>query len=315
MMNYEEFTYVLDGEQDRLDRVLLNYFPNESRSTIQKWIKDQQVTVNDKQVKANYVTNGDETIELQIPIESEELIELTPDNSPLDIIFEDSELIIVNKPQGLVVHPSKGHPNGTLVNRLVYHFQNALSDEAGLFRPGIVHRIDKDTSGLIAIAKNNSAHRVLAQQLMDRTMGRIYTALVLGEIGPQTGIIDIPLRRDPKNRLKYTGDAAGKEAITHFKVIERYVGATLVEAKLDTGRTHQIRAHFDYIGHPIVGDPLYRSVIHGSATSLNSLKDGQYLHASKLHLIHPVTQQEMKFEAPMPDSMRHLLGSLTPLNP
>ena len=127
MMNYEEFTYVLDGEQDRLDRVLLNYFPNESRSTIQKWIKDQQVTVNDKQVKANYVTNGDETIELQIPIESEELIELTPDNSPLDIIFEDSELIIVNKPQGLVVHPSKGHPNGTLVNRLVYHFQNALS--------------------------------------------------------------------------------------------------------------------------------------------------------------------------------------------
>ena len=255
----------------RIDKELAHHLTTVSRSQLQKWIEDGNVTVNGEPVKPKYkLAVGDKVV---VQPEKPQKIDLEPENIPLDIVYEDDDVIVVNKPQGMVVHPAPGHPNHTLVNALLYH--SPLSTINGEFRPGIVHRIDKDTSGLLMIAKNDLAHRSLAAQLKAKTNEREYVALVHGVIKEERGTIDAPLGRSKKDRKKQAVVEDGRHAVTHFKVLERFQHYTLVSCRLETGRTHQIRVHMKYIGHPLAGDPLY-----GPRKTLPS--NGQYLHARLL---------------------------------
>lgn len=291
--------YVITDQTGRIDKVLMSLEPEITRSQLKNLINDGHVTVNGQAVKPKYKVQAGDKISLVKP--EPQSLELTPENIPLDIVYEDDDVIVVNKPQGMVVHPAPGHPNHTLVNALLYH--SPLSTINGTFRPGIVHRIDKDTSGLLMVAKNDLAHQSLAEQLRNKTNKREYLALVYGQIKEDEGTIDAPLGRNPQDRKKQAVVKGGRHAVTHFKVMKRYDNFTLVKCILETGRTHQIRVHMKYIGHPLVGDPLYgpRKVIG---------KDGQFLHAALLGFKHPRTGKELVFEAPLPENFQKMLDKL-----
>lgn len=296
----EKFVFKIDGQSGRIDKVLADFMGGTSRSQIQAWIKEGNLTVNDKAVKSNYKVQKGDLLELTIP--EVEQINVVPEDIDLDIIYEDDALLVVNKPSGMVVHPSKGHLSGTLVNGLLFHV-NTLSDGTATIRPGIVHRIDMDTSGLLVVAKTNEAHQKLAEQLENHTMEREYLALVHGVIPHEDGTIDAPIARMMVDRKKRTVADGGKRAVTHFEVIERFRDFTLLKLRLETGRTHQIRVHMKYIGHPLAGDPMY-----GPADTLSG--HGQYLHAATLGFIHPTTGEKMHFEAPLPDFYSEKLAEL-----
>ena len=291
--------YVITDQTGRIDKVLTSLEPEITRSQLKNLINDGHVTVNGQPVKPKYKVQAGDKISLVKP--EPQSLELTPENIPLDIVYEDDDVIVVNKPQGMVVHPAPGHPDHTLVNALLYH--SPLSTINGTFRPGIVHRIDKDTSGLLMVAKNDLAHQSLAEQLRNKTNKREYLALVYGQIKEDEGTIDAPLGRNPQDRKKQAVVKDGRHAVTHFKVVKRYDNFTLVKCILETGRTHQIRVHMKYIGHPLVGDPLYgpRKVIG---------KNGQFLHAALLGFKHPRTGEEMVFEAPLPENFQKMLDKL-----
>ena len=283
----------------RIDKQLGHHFSQYSRSQLQRWIEDGHVQVNGQTVKPKYKLAAGDVV--TITPEQPKKIDLVPENIPLDIVYEDDDVIVVNKPQGMVVHPAPGHPDHTLVNALLYH--SPLSTINGEFRPGIVHRIDKDTSGLLMVAKNDMAHRSLAAQLKAKTNEREYVALVHGVIKEDRGTIDAPLGRSPKDRKKQAVVAGGRHAVTHFKVLRRFRHYTLVSCRLETGRTHQIRVHMKYIGHPLAGDPLYgpRKTLPGK---------GQYLHARLLGFKHPRTGEQLTFTAPLPPYFQQMLDKL-----
>ncbi len=274
----------------RLD-VIITESTDYSRSKVAKLIKDGNILLNNKQTKAGYVTRLNDIIEINYV---EEDMTANPEKMDLDIVYEDNDVMVINKGNGVVVHPAPGNYTGTLVNGLLYHSNN-LSSVNGEFRPGIVHRIDADTTGLLMIAKNDKAHEKLAKQLEEKTTHRVYYALVWGVIDNETGTVDAPIGRDSKDRKKMavTSDNS-KEAITHFTVIERYKNATLIKLKLETGRTHQIRVHMKYIDHPVVNDPVY-----GGKKIFD--ETGQCLHAKELGFIHPTTGKYMEFTSELPE--------------
>ena len=296
----ESYTFTIKNESGRLDKFLADQLPDHSRSQIQGWIKDEQVTVNSEPSKANYKLQQDDVIALSIPEPVE--IDAQPEDIAIDIVYEDKDVVVINKPQGMVVHPSLGHEGGTLVHALLYHIKD-LSGINGKIRPGIVHRIDKDTSGLLMVAKNDVAHEKLAEQLQDKTAGREYIGLVHGVIQNDRGTIDAPIGRDPKNRKKYKVVENGKPSVTHFEVIERFNDFTLLKLNLETGRTHQIRVHLEYIGYRMAGDPLYgpRKTLEGP---------GQFLHAASLQFVHPTTGERLSFSAPLPESFEETLDHI-----
>lgn len=285
---------------ERLDKVLSSVNNEWSRSQVQLWMQDGNVVVNGKKVKSSYKCSVGDVIEISIP-DPEEL-DVVPEPMDLEIFFEDSDVLVVNKPKGMVVHPAPGHTTGTLVNGLMAHCKD-LSGINGVLRPGIVHRIDKDTSGLLMVAKNDLAHESLVNQLVAKTVTRKYRAIVHGVIPHDYGTIDAPLARDPKDRQSMTVVDNGKHAVTHFQVIERFKDFTLVECQLETGRTHQIRVHMKYIGYPLAGDPKY-----GPRKTLDI--GGQALHAGVLGFDHPRTNEYLEFEAPLPEYFVELLESL-----
>ncbi|MBU8907087.1 RluA family pseudouridine synthase [Desertibacillus haloalkaliphilus] len=299
----ERFEWVITDEQEneRIDKLLTTFDESWSRTQIQQWIKDGHVTVNEKKVKSNYKCQPNDTIVLLLP--EPEVLEVEPEEMDLDIVYEDEDVIVVNKPRGMVVHPAPGHYSGTLVNGLMAHCKD-LSGINGVIRPGIVHRIDKDTSGLLMVAKNDVAHESLVQQLKDKTTKRLYQAIVHGVIEHNQGTIDAPIGRDKQDRQSMTvTDESSRDAVTHFTVLERYRNYCYVQCQLETGRTHQIRVHMKYIGFPIAGDPKY-----GPKKTLPI--DGQALHAQVLGFTHPRTKEEMLFEAPVPEDMTSLLDFL-----
>ncbi|GGJ86547.1 pseudouridine synthase [Lentibacillus kapialis] len=288
----------------RIDKLLSDMITDVSRSEIQSWITDGHVHVNGRQVKANHKCQNGDVIEWTVP-ESESLA-VSAENIPLSVQYEDTDLIVVNKPKGMVVHPSVGHQHGTLVNALLYHC-DALSYVNGEERPGVVHRIDKDTSGLLVVAKNDHTHNKLAEQLLAKDIDRRYEAIVHGVIEHETGMIDAPIGRDRNDRKKMGVRENGKSAITHFRVMNRYKDFTHVECQLETGRTHQIRVHMKYIGFPIVGDPKYgqrKTMVIG----------GQALHAKYLSFNHPRTDELMHFEVEPPSYFQELLAQFPPEN-
>ncbi len=287
----------------RLDSFLAKELEGISRSYLQKLIGEQQITVNQKAVKSNYKIKTDDLLLIQIP--DAVPIDIVPEPMPLNIIYEDSDLLIVNKPAGLVVHPAHGHYKGTLVNGLLAHCSD-LSGINGKMRPGIVHRIDKDTSGLLMIAKNDTAHQHLAAQLKEHSIQRAYYALVQGVISEPAGFIDAPIGRHETDRKKMAVTLKNsKEARTHYYVKERFQRNTFIECRLETGRTHQIRVHMAYLGYPLVGDPLY-------GTRKNNLDFlGQALHAYALGFVHPRTGESLYFEAPLPEHFQTILKNLS----
>lgn len=289
---------IVDEENIRLDHFLVKKLEF-SRSKVQKLIKNGSVTVNDSKKNNSYLIRIDDVIEI-----NEKADENTMSmNSDIDVcvVYEDSYLLVINKQSGLVVHPANGHYDDTLVNALLHRFKLSDIDSE---RPGIVHRIDKDTSGLMLVAKDNKTHELLANMIKNKEVERVYWALVDGVINHNTGTIDAPIGRDPNNRQKMcVTDKFSKEAITNFRVLKRYKENTLVECKLDTGRTHQIRVHFNYIGHPVYGDPVY-----GRRKSIDSF--GQYLHSKSIRFIHPITKEKMFFDSELPEEFRKKLEEL-----
>lgn len=283
----------------RLDKALAD-LTELTRSQANEAIKKGEVLVNGKVVKAKYAVKEGDEITYHLP--EEEVLEILAEDIPLEIIYEDQDVAVVNKPQGMVVHPSAGHTSGTLVNALMYHIKD-LSSINGVVRPGIVHRIDKDTSGLLMIAKNDNAHRSLAAELKDKKSLRQYLAIVHGNLPNDRGVIEAPIGRSDKDRKKQAVIAGGRDALTRFKVLERFGHYTLVELTLETGRTHQIRVHMAYIGHPVAGDPLY-----GPKKSLKG--NGQFLHAATLGFTHPTTKEEMVFSAEVPEIFEKTLDDL-----
>lgn len=290
-------------EKQRLDSFITKVKPGLSRSGIQRLVKQGKILVNEKQVKASYVPeNGDNiTIEQEIAKQTT----LKAQEIPISIVYEDNDIIVVNKPKGMVVHPANGNPDGTLVNAILAICKDSLSGIGGEIRPGIVHRLDKDTSGLIIIAKNDSAHIKMSKQIQDREVTKKYIALVRGNVIEDEATIDMPIARSKKDRKKMAIDKDGKEAITHFKVLQRYNDKyTLLELKIDTGRTHQIRVHMSYIGHPVIGDEVY-----SNGKNEFGIK-GQMLHARYLEFKHPITGEELKLEASIPEYFEKILEEL-----
>lgn len=297
----KEVFFVSDVENQRID-VFISEKLNESRNSVQKLISDGNITVNDKEVKANYKVKINDAIKIVIP--PPELLDVEAENIPLDIIYEDKDLVVINKAQGMVVHPAPGHYSGTMVNGLMYHLKD-LSTINGVLRPGIVHRLDKNTSGLMLVAKNDRAHNFLAKCLKEHSINRIYYALIQGNIKKDEGEINAPLGRSEKDRKKRTvTHKNSKEAITNYWVVERYGNYTLVKLQLKTGRTHQIRVHMKHIGHPVVGDDVY-----GSKSNKFGL-DGQLLHSKILGFIHPTTKEYMEFESELPDYFIKVLNKI-----
>lgn len=285
----------------RIDKVLSELLPDFSRSRIQQLIEEENILVNDVKVKSNYKVKTGDIISGEIPEDQE--LEVEPEEMDLDILYEDQDVIVINKPKGMVVHPGAGNTKHTLVNGLLAHCKD-LSGINGVLRPGIVHRIDKDTSGCLVVAKNDNAHQNLSEQLSTKTMKRTYIALVHGVLPHNVGTIEAPIGRDKNDRQKMTVTSVGsRPAVTHFKVLKRYNDMTLVECQLETGRTHQIRVHFQYIGYPIVGDPKY-SIRNTPETQ------GQCLHAYKIEFVHPRTNELMQFSAEMPDVFKKVLEEL-----
>lgn len=290
---------VIHEEKGRVDKVLADRL-EASRSQIQQWLKEGAVTCQGDPIRVNYKVKAGDQLVIQVP--EPESLDLEPEDIPLTIVYQDQDVAVINKPQGMVVHPSAGHPNGTLVNALLYHMTD-LSSINDVVRPGIVHRIDKDTSGLLMIAKNDHAHEALAKQLKDKTSLRKYVALVHGNISHEKGTINAPIGRSKVNRKMQAVQEDGKPAVTHFTVLERFDQFTLVELQLETGRTHQIRVHMQYIGFPLAGDPVY-----GPKKTLKG--NGQFLHAKLLGFTHPTTGESMVFEAPLPELFEETLKKL-----
>ncbi len=301
----EFFNWIIDetGQNERLDKYLSSQANDWSRTQIQQWMKDGNLTVNGDSVKSNYKCKLGDIINLQVP--EPQLLDVIPEKMDLDIVYEDEHVLVVNKPRGMVVHPAPGHLTGTLVNGLMDHCKD-LSGINGVLRPGIVHRIDKDTSGLLMVAKNDKAHESLVNQLKDKTTTRIYKAIVHGVISHDHGTIDAPIGRDKQDRQSMTvTDENSREAVTHFTVLERLKDFTLIECRLETGRTHQIRVHLKYIGYPLAGDPKY-----GPPRTLKLPIQGQALHAAMLGFTHPATNERLTFEKDVPDDFLHLLNEL-----
>ena len=301
----EIYTFTPDEEQKnlRIDKFLSEQLPDQSRSYLQKLLKEGNVTVNEKTVKANYKVQLSDTVKLELP--EPECPDILPEDIPLDILYEDNDLLVVNKPKGMVVHPAAGNDDGTLVNALLHHCGDSLSGINGIIRPGIVHRIDKDTSGLLIVAKNDIAHQGLAQQIKEHSFTRIYEAVVYGNMKREEGTVDAPIGRHPTDRKRMAvTDKNSRNAVTHYKVLKRYDGFTHVQLKLETGRTHQIRVHMAYIGHPVAGDPVYgvKKVI----TSLN----GQCLHARVIGFVHPITEEYIEITSELPVYFTQFLSKL-----
>ncbi|BCD06806.1 TPA: RluA family pseudouridine synthase [Bacillus cereus] len=300
MSEVVQVTVAEEQKNERIDKFVAGINNEWSRTQVQQWIKDDVVTVNGKAVKGNYKVRENDEITVTIP--EPEALDIQPEDMNLEIYYEDADVLVVNKPRGMVVHPAPGHTSGTLVNGLMHHCTD-LSGINGVMRPGIVHRIDKDTSGLLMVAKNDMAHESLVNQLVAKTVTRRYKAIVHGVIPHDKGTIDAPIARDKKERQSMTVDENGKHAVTHFQVLERFKDFTLVECRLETGRTHQIRVHMKYIGYPLAGDPKY-----GPKKTLDM--NGQALHAGILGFDHPRTGEYIQFEAPIPEVFEDALNIL-----
>lgn len=303
MMEY--FTFGTEAEDigSRIDIFLAENLEEISRSGVQKLIDEGYVQLNGKAVKSNYKLRNKDVIDVGIP--EAKVVEILPEDIPLDILYEDSDIIVVNKPQGMVVHPAPGHSSGTLVNALMFHCGDELSGINGEKRPGIVHRIDKDTSGILMVAKNNLAHQSLAEQLAAHTITRKYNAIVFNGFTEESGTVDQPIGRNPQDRKKMAiTKKNSRHAITHYRVLEKLNQFTLVEAQLETGRTHQIRVHLTFLGHPLLGDLVYGPKRQPFRT------EGQVLHARVLGFNHPTTGEYMEFEAPLPASFERVLQRL-----
>lgn len=300
----EPFTIIVDASNtgERIDKYIADTLPGFSRSQIQKIIKDEKICANKKSVKANYKVNpGDE---ISIIIDEPEELNIEPEDIPLDILYEDNDLIVVNKPKGMVVHPAPGHYSGTLVNALMYHCRDNLSGINGVLRPGIVHRIDMDTTGALVICKNDKAHASLSAQLKEHSITRYYEAICHGTFKELTGTVDAPLGRCPNDRKKMAIVANGRHAVTHYEVLQTFDKYSYIRCKLETGRTHQIRVHMASLHHPLLGDELY------SPYKAPFKLQGQCLHARILGFIHPSTGEYMEFEAPLPKYFEDLLTKL-----
>ena len=299
----QEYLVPEEAAGTRIDKFLADACPDLSRSFLQKLLKESSVTADGKAVKSSFKVNGGETIAFEVPKPQEAAIEA--ENIPLDILYEDSDIILVNKPKGMVVHPAAGHYTGTLVNALIYHCKDQLSGINGVMRPGIVHRIDMDTTGVIIACKNDLAHNSIAAQLKEHSITRRYQAIVHGVLKDDEGVIDAPIGRSPKDRKKMAINYNnGKSAVTHYRVIARFKDFTHIECRLETGRTHQIRVHMASIGHPLLGDAVY-----GPAKCPYKLQ-GQTLHAGILGFVHPRTGEYMEFSAPLPEYFEELLRKL-----
>lgn len=297
------FSITEENSNIRIDRYLAEQCPDLSRSYIQKLVKDGAVSVNNRQVKANYKVQPQDQVILTIP--DMQVPDILPENIPLDILYEDQWLLVVNKPKDMVVHPSAGHMEGTLVNAVMAHCGEHLSGINGVLRPGIVHRIDKDTTGALLICKDDTVHRDLAEQLKVHSIKRRYRAIVQGNLKEDQGTVDAPVGRHPTDRKKMAVNYKnGKEAVTHYQVLERFGNATYIECRLETGRTHQIRVHMASLGHPLLGDTIY-----GSSKNPYHLQ-GQALHAMILGFVHPITREYLEFQAPLPEYFIKLLDKL-----
>ena len=288
---------------ERADAFLARTIEDLTRSAAQRLLEEGAVTLNGRSVKKNYKTTPGDVLEVVLP--DPEPVDVIPQDIPLDVVYEDSDVIVVNKPVGMVVHPAPGHPDGTLVNALLYHCKNSLSGINGELRPGIVHRIDRDTSGLIIAAKNDRAHLALAEQLQDHSLARTYHAIAVGGFREDSGTVDAPIGRHPVDRKRMAIDPKnGRRAVTHWTVLERFSGYTHLQCQLETGRTHQIRVHMASTGHPLLGD-----VVYGSKKPYPGLA-GQCLHARRLKFIHPTTGQPVEVECPLPDWFETILNKL-----
>lgn len=290
------------NQKKRLDSYIAIQMPELSRTTIQRLLDEERILVNGRKQKASYKPEVNDEIEIDIPVARE--IKLEAQEIPVPVIYEDKDIIVVNKPKGMVVHPANGNLDGTLVNAILAMCKDSLSGIGGEIRPGIVHRLDKDTSGLLIVAKNDVAHMNMSKQIQDRKVTKKYIALVKGNVLEDEATIDLPIARSTKDRKKMAVDSKGKSAITHFKVLKRYQKYTLLELKIDTGRTHQIRVHMSYIGHPVVGDMTYSNGKNEFGV------EGQMLHARYLEFAHPVTGQVLKLEAPIPEYFEEILQNL-----
>lgn len=303
-MKQDVFEVLEEQEGERLDKYLSIIYPDISRSFFQKIIKDNMVLVNDQPQKANYRLRDEDIVTINFPDAVTTAIE--PEDIPLDILYEDEDLLVVNKPKGMVVHPSAGHYTHTLVNAIMFHCKDSLSGINGEIRPGIVHRIDMDTTGSLIVCKNDESHIKIARQIKDHSVNRIYEGIVCGNVPEDEGTIKGAIGRNPKDRKKMAiNEANGKPAITHYKVLKRYQNYTYMQFQLETGRTHQIRVHMASIGHPLLGDPLYSS---GKSPYKNL--QGQTLHAKTIGFVHPTTGVYMEYSAPLPEYFEKLLNSL-----
>ena len=294
---------VVDVDNVRLDAYIAKMKSDISRTMIQKLIEEGNILVNGKSKKISYKVQIGDEIELNIQEAKE--IELKAENIPVEIVYEDNDIIVVNKPKGMVVHPANGNPDGTLVNAIMAMCKDSLSGIGGEIRPGIVHRLDKDTSGLLIVAKNDKAHINMSEQIKNREVKKIYIALVRGVVSENEATINMPIGRSTKDRKKMAVRKDGKEAVTHFKVLKRYNKYTLLEVKIDTGRTHQIRVHMAEIGHPVVGDMVYSNGKNEFGV------EGQMLHAKSLDFRHPITGKQMHLEAKLPEYFEKVLEQLT----
>ena len=291
-----------ESKNQRLDAFLASSLDGLTRSQAARLIESGEVAVNGKTAGKSYKLAGGEDIAVTLP--EPEPVEAVPQDIPLDVVYEDADVIVVNKPSGMVVHPAPGHPDGTLVNALLYHCAGTLSGVGGALRPGMVHRIDRDTSGLIIAAKNDAAHQYLSAQLADHTLARTYECIVVGKLREDRGTVDAPIARHPTDRKRMAVVAGGREAVTHWEVIARYPGYTHVRCRLETGRTHQIRVHMAYIGHPILGDTVY-----GAKKEVPGLT-GQCLHAVGLRFLHPRTHEVVELFCPLPEEFTRMLQKI-----
>lgn len=291
-----------ESKNQRLDAFLASSLDGLTRSQATQLIESGEVAVNGRAVSKSYKLAGGEDIAVTLP--EPEPVEAVPQDIPLDVVYEDADVIVVNKPSGMVVHPAPGHPDGTLVNALLYHCAGTLSGVGGALRPGIVHRIDRDTSGLIIAAKNDYAHQFLSAQLADHTLARTYECIVVGNLCEDSGTVDAPIARDSRDRKRMAVVPGGRRAVTHWEVIARYPGYTHVRCRLETGRTHQIRVHMAYLGHPILGDTVY-----GAKKAVPGLT-GQCLHAVGLQFIHPRTKDLVSLTCPLPEEFTAMLRKI-----